>query len=177
MKMEISFRDSVKEAIAIALIQLMKERDISHITIQDIVKRAGVGRSSFYRNFESKEDILVYYINLLFDVTEEKTNPFSNANLKAYITAQFRLYKENKDFFVVLQKNNLLHLLYQQSVFHAKQNIAAFDLYRNPYQAVFFSSAAVGVTIQWIENDFKESEEELTEMFIYLMDGHHRQRK
>ena len=175
MKEEISFRDSVKEAIAIALIQLMKERDISHITVKDIVKRAGVGRSSFYRNFDSKEDILLYYINLLFDITEETVNPFSDDHLRAFIISQFRLYKENKDFFVVLQKNHLLHLLYKQSDFNAKQKIEAFHLYRNPYQAIFFSSAAVGVTIQWIENDFKESEEELTDMFIYLMDGHHRQ--
>ena len=70
MKKEISYKDSVKEAIVIALIQLMKEKEFIGITINEIVVRAGVARSSFYRNFRSKEDVLLYHANELYDIPE-----------------------------------------------------------------------------------------------------------
>jgi AcrR family transcriptional regulator len=122
---ELKYKDTVKEAIVIALIELMKERDINSISIKDIVEKAGVGRSSFYRNFNNKEEIL---------------------------------------------------LLYRRTNLNVKRSVAFYNLYRNPYQAAFFSGAGISVLIQWIERGFKESEEELTDMFIYLMDGHHREK-
>ncbi len=175
MKKEISYKDSVKEAIVIALIQLMKEKEFIGITINEIVVRAGVARSSFYRNFRSKEDVLLYHANELYDIPEEEHEPYQGNHLKNYMVSRFRAFKENRDFFMALKQNHLLYLLYQQAADNAVKNIATFGLYRNPYQAVFFSSAAVGVTIRWIENDFHEGEEQLTDMFLYLMDGYHRQ--
>lgn len=67
MSNDLTFHESVKEAIALALIQMMENKKINDITILEIVKKAGVGRSSFYRNFDNKEDVINYYINLLFD--------------------------------------------------------------------------------------------------------------
>lgn len=58
-----------------------------------------------------------------------------------------------------------------------RHSVAHFHLYRNPYQAAFFSGAGTSVVIQWIENGFRETEEELADMFIYLMDGHHREKQ
>jgi AcrR family transcriptional regulator len=55
----------VKECITTALLKMLKERDFSDITITDLVKRAGVSRISFYRNYESKEDVLRKHIHLL----------------------------------------------------------------------------------------------------------------
>ena len=47
-----------KECLSMALIYLMNEMDFNKITITDIVKRAGVSRTAFYRNQSVKEDIL-----------------------------------------------------------------------------------------------------------------------
>lgn len=173
MEKQISYQDSIKEALVISLIKLMKEKNFNQITIQELVKKAGVGRSSFYRHFDSKEDILCYHIKELFDVTQLNVNPYTDGNLKPHMIKQFHLWKQNKDFIFILKKNNLLYLLFKQATVNVKENIDFLHLYKNPYQAVFFSSASVGVVIQWIENDFKESEEELTDMFIYLMSGAH----
>ena len=40
---------------------------IEDISISELCDNAGIGRASFYRNFDSKEDILRAYINQLFD--------------------------------------------------------------------------------------------------------------
>ena len=45
----------VVEHITDALLKLMKEQSFNDISISQICDEAGVGRASFYRNFENKE--------------------------------------------------------------------------------------------------------------------------
>ena len=47
-------------ALAYALIQLIQESDggFKDITVRQILQRAGVGRTTFYSHFRSKEDVL-----------------------------------------------------------------------------------------------------------------------
>jgi AcrR family transcriptional regulator len=42
-----------------ALVALMQERRYADITVQDILDRADVGRSTFYAHFRDKEDLLI----------------------------------------------------------------------------------------------------------------------
>ena len=169
------YKDTVKEAIAIALIDLMRTQPLNQISIKDIVARAGVGRSSFYRNFGRKEDILLLCIDYMLQLPQ-KTAPYSNENVRDSIITHFQIVKKNRDFFALLKQQDLLHLLYQQTCLDVKRSIADYGLYRNPYQAAFFSGAGASVMIQWIENGFRESESEMADMFLYLMDGHHREK-
>jgi AcrR family transcriptional regulator len=48
----------VRKAISEALFDLLLEKDFSEITVTDIIKKAGVARASYYRNYDSKEDVL-----------------------------------------------------------------------------------------------------------------------
>lgn len=46
-----------------ALISLMNEKDYSDISIKEIVERADVSRQSFYRHFETKEEVIDDFFN------------------------------------------------------------------------------------------------------------------
>ena len=48
----------VKRQITAALLNLLKEKKLADISISELTDRAGVGRVSFYRNYQAKEDIL-----------------------------------------------------------------------------------------------------------------------
>ncbi|WP_252898590.1 TetR/AcrR family transcriptional regulator [Secundilactobacillus odoratitofui] len=68
--------------ITTALFQLLETKDLGEITVTALVKRAGVSRMAFYRNFETTADVILKYfaskINQVFDdvinqvPTEEK---------------------------------------------------------------------------------------------------------
>lgn len=47
-----------REAIETALLQLLEKKELAKISISELVKRAGVSRAAFYRNYDSKEEIL-----------------------------------------------------------------------------------------------------------------------
>ena len=52
-----------RECIEAALLILMEDRELNTISITDIIQRAGVSRSAYYRNYSSKEDILTNVFN------------------------------------------------------------------------------------------------------------------
>ena len=58
----------VKKALTDSLFQMMENRPLSEITITEIIRDSGVARVSFYRNYNSKEDIL---ITLVRDILED----------------------------------------------------------------------------------------------------------
>jgi len=51
--------ERVRFYIQEALLLLMEEKDYDKIKITDIINKAGVSRSAFYRNYYWKKDILV----------------------------------------------------------------------------------------------------------------------
>ena len=47
-----------RESIETALLHLMDNKDLPQISISELVRKAGVSRNAFYRNYKSKEEIL-----------------------------------------------------------------------------------------------------------------------
>lgn len=52
------YRETIKEAIRTSLFQLLKNKKFDSITISELVSRAGVSRSAFYRNYNSLNDVI-----------------------------------------------------------------------------------------------------------------------
>ena len=57
----------VVEHITDAVLKLMQTTHLNDISISQICDEAGVGRASFYRNFNSKEDIINKHLKNLLD--------------------------------------------------------------------------------------------------------------
>ena len=161
---------SSSDAITLALVELMQEKELDKITITELVRRAGVGRSSFYRHFSSKDDVLLHYIDMLFG-SPNRYDPESDAKVSDYLLARFRTVKENREFFEALERNDRLQLLYQQLAVNIQINMETFHIKRSTYQPIFFTSAETGVLIEWIRKGFPESEEELTQEFMDMLYG------
>ena len=51
-----------------ALVALLQEREFEDITVQDVLDRAGVGRSTFYAHFQDKNDLFLSDVEDFFEL-------------------------------------------------------------------------------------------------------------
>jgi AcrR family transcriptional regulator len=57
----------VKDAVLVSFTHVMSEKGYGSITVQDLLKRAQIGRTTFYAHFTSKEDVLKASVDQLRD--------------------------------------------------------------------------------------------------------------
>ena len=57
--------EMLKAGLAESLLRLMEEKPFAEITVREIAEGAGVDRSTYYRHFATREDVLEDYLNRL----------------------------------------------------------------------------------------------------------------
>lgn len=73
-----------------AFYDLLMEKSYKNITIQDILDKSKVSRSTFYKHYKTKEDILLSIINDIFEhvfshsISSENTHDFSKESVLDY---------------------------------------------------------------------------------------------
>ena len=157
-----------KECLQTALIQLMNEKPFDKISITELVKRSGVSRSAFYRNYNSKEGIL-----------EEINQAVSDLMLKAFA---HNMYRENpfkfyQDFFKRIKENaSDLRLFLQANL----QNNDAFlkmtyseensKLTRAQfYKNIAYKGALMEIVYEWFGSGMKEDVDEMAKLCTKIL--------
>ena len=169
MKEKMTVNETVREALAIALLKLMKRKEINEITVSELVEVAGVGRNSFYRNFKSKEQLLCSYITQLYmEYFKDKKVPLKVSEGKSvedFLLPRFRFIKEHGDIFRILHKRGLLYYFFEEAESDLIAILCGQMTYTSSYYTAMFSGSCAGIIRHWIERDFAESEEEMVKLF------------
>jgi AcrR family transcriptional regulator len=76
-------------ALGRALVALIQERDFDRITVQQILDRAGVGRTTFYTHFRSKEDVLFSSYERLFSALDHWLDREADGARRLFPVAEF----------------------------------------------------------------------------------------
>ena len=105
MKKNLNF--VIKESLTEALFILMRKKPFEEITITEISKLAGVSRISFYRNFDSKEDVLVKY---LFEKSMDEFSKYQAQSTQEKLIAMFKSIDHLHEVVDLLYQQNLSHL-------------------------------------------------------------------
>ncbi len=147
----------VKTQITKAMLELLEQYEFEELSISQITARAQVSRNSFYRNYKSKEDILLHYVRRLFTDWRkecEKRSPGSTAELYGDL---FLHLIDNRDFYLLLKKRNQFHLfltvlLEQTGPKPEHENMWAYTL-------AFIAYGTYGWIEEWVARGMQESGE------------------
>ncbi len=158
----------LKECMADALISLMKEKDFAKITINEIAATAGVNRSTWFRNFDTKSEALTFkLVHLWLRWAEEHglSQPYRYTVGNA--CDLFCFSYENRQLLDRLLKSDL-----QTAVYEAFYTIMMpqFDTdAAECYESRFYSYALFGLLCEWSKRGYHETPAEMTAIFYKIM--------
>ena len=91
-----------REAVQDALFILMEKKDYEEIRITELIQKAGIARSAFYRNYKTKDDVLRDYIGDIHQLVMQNVSRDVRQNWLHYI----RSIRENREKFELLIKTH-----------------------------------------------------------------------
>lgn len=147
----------VVEHITDAVLKLMQSEALSEISISQICEEAGVGRASFYRNFESKEDVVKKH---LVKLIQEWGKEFEDRGDPAYFSESLlRHFYKYKNFYLMLYQQGLSEMIYENIRWAAKLDEAQNNMER--YAKSMIAGMIFGWADEWMRQGMPETPEEI----------------
>lgn len=163
----------VKKRIAEGLFALLRKKTFSEITVTDIVREADVARASYYRNFDSKEQIIEAAMDdlrdqLLGDVDyDDDEQIFDRENARAGFEKALAICLVRKADLLALYDNgfgSMIQQTFNRYIVEFAGNVSADSLER--YKLYFISGAVTNVLIEWLREGAKEPPREIAALCV-----------
>jgi len=163
-----------------ALLELMKDRPYSKISVAHIAEESGVARPTFYLHFHSKDDLLIAYIDEIFEKFYAEIDGYITQRNDAdpvIATIMFHQWSDNAEFAHLLVQTDIESLMLNQfknyiarvverfMTAHSVQNKAGLL----PYVVDFLAGASFMVITRWVREGFVETPEVMGELYASLV--------
>jgi AcrR family transcriptional regulator len=162
-----------RQALSEALVQLIQEKDYSTMTVNDIIERANVGRSTFYAHYRDKDALLLDQMERVIDFLSQASPApqefpyFPSLGLLQHVGGEhYELYKSlvwspGMDLIIKhLQKS--LSLRVEQGLQNSGR---VFDV-PIPILGSFVTGSFLNLLKWWLENKRVHSPEQMNEYFM-----------
>lgn len=162
-----------------SLTALIMEKDYDKITVQDIIDRADVGRSTFYTHFLDKDDLLIGEMSVFridvaehFEMPAEGVNPLSTIRIFEHVQQNYDLYRAmiGTDG-IELAK----HMAREKTSEHLEERVNqllemghAMPL-PTPVIIQYLTGAIFGLITWWLDNKMPYPPQEMDAMFQKLV--------
>lgn len=158
-----------KELISQGLVTLLENDDFSKISISQITAEAKVSRNTFYRNFNSKEEILIYTYKRFYKEALKKLEKKGPASIEDFLIWRFRLFKNNPIIKSLRKNAENTYPIFMQ--FFSDYPIP-FDSHitkNDPYLKAYHSAGIYYITMLWLRNGAKESPKEMAARILKII--------
>ena len=149
--------------IADALFSLMTRKSFQQITVTEICDEAAVGRKTFYRNFELREDVIDFWLDLRCEECQMELLPFPTEEQLFHYCI---FLKKHMDALITLYQNGLHPMVEKKfSVFMPyTMPLWSDDPVEQEYRSQYIIAGIDAIIRVWVIRGFQESIEEIVEI-------------
>lgn len=156
-----------------ALNELLAEKEFKDISVSELCHRSGVSRQTFYSLFGTKENILLYQLELINDTKPDHEDDCTMQLIG--ICERFSRYvTSNYSQLTMLIENELTEILYTmmyQSMSSCRQSFVLLDDDVREYAAQFMAAGLCRLAQKYIREHKNPNQTELTELSYKIMSG------
>lgn len=178
-----------------ALITLIDKKDFEYITVKEICETAGVNRSTFYLHYENISDLLIETTRYITDgflsyFTPDKNNINLNIGITPindlqfikpeYILPYLSYVRENRRVFKTAVKHlgtldfdNVYERMFSHIFSPILERFGIPEMERE-YTMRFYLTGITAMVMEWLNNDCRESDEDMCRIIIRCIDGRNR---
>lgn len=164
-----------------ALVELIMEKGYEAITIQDILDRANVGRSTFYENFYDKDDLLLSGFEHLRDDFEQylAVQVINDESPWQLSLSMFRHAQEHRQLYQAMagkQGGNMaVGHIQKYLTLYLHDHLKKLLTQRNKSMPAdiltqFIVSAFIGLLTWWLDNESAYTAEQMNAFFRQLVE-------
>lgn len=158
------------DAIVKSVIRLCQEKNLSEISVSDIWRDSSVSRSTYYRLFDTLDDVLQYACDNLLPSSQNKSTYALDADVQKIVLEYIQIMLTNNSLLYALQQNDRMHLLGQTHKNNLKEIMSLIGVYEyNEKDAIYLfnilSGCLMGAMNGWTQNGMKDSPEEILAYF------------
>ena len=162
-----------KECLQKALVYLMKESPFEKISVTELVKKSGVSRQSFYRNYRSKEAILKdMWQNIYCQMAETLWDKKYQKDTYQWYYDMFTIIRENGTTIELLMKAKL-HITDGEGILPLFQNVFSAGDMEERYTMSAYEGALKAVINEWFQQGMKEEAADMAELCNRLFGDYH----
>jgi AcrR family transcriptional regulator len=165
-----------RDALGDALIALMQEKPFDTITVQDVLDRAHVSRSTFYTHYSDKDDLLMSDAEEFFEALSMALSQHGDKSDRVFPVREFFSHLSDvQPFFKALVKSGKYHENMELARGHFARGIERrlAELARgktipgNQLPAIAFAHAGALLSLLswWLDRGMRESPAEMDELF------------
>ncbi len=157
-----------KECLQTALILLLKEKPLEKITITELVNRSGVSRSGFYRNYNTKEQLLDDICKELVNIIYEQIVPVIQKKSLNGVCAIFKTIKDNFYKFNILPGIEYIKDVFikMEKLFCSKISLLNREEY---YQIVANLGILSNLVVYWTKNNMEDDIEYMANLCMKFL--------
>lgn len=168
MRRSTATTDYLKECMGTALLELMKEKPIEKISVEEMTARADVGRSTYFRYFKTKDEVLVFKILCLWNrFSEENHIPDHQADLHKTTLLFFEFCLSIRDINDILYRTG-----HQKVILDVYLKVLAPDKQEEDiptyYKQYGTAYALYGIVNAWILRGYRETPEQMVKILYNL---------
>ncbi len=165
-----------RDALGDALVSLMQEKPFESITVQDVLERANVSRSTFYSHFSDKDDLLLSDADEFFEALASALSAHGDKSDRVFPVREFFAHvREAKSFVDALTASGKIHDNLELAQEHFARGIQrriteiprGANIPREHLPSLYFAHAGALISLLrwWTDRGMKETPDEMDVLF------------